>query len=137
MPSFTLHPRLAADSLAVGDLRLSSVRLMNDARYPWLLLVPQRPDIVEILDLSAAERAELMAETAAAATALRHLFSPYKLNIAAIGNRVPQLHMHVVARFEADEAWPEPVWGRGTPQPYAEAVAAQRIAACAGALGLV
>jgi diadenosine tetraphosphate (Ap4A) HIT family hydrolase len=109
--AFALDPRLAADTVAVAALPLCAVRLMNDRRYPWILLVPQRPDVREIIDLDGADRSRLMDEIALASTALRDLFQPAKLNVAALGNVVPQLHVHVVARFTDDDAWPQPIWG--------------------------
>jgi diadenosine tetraphosphate (Ap4A) HIT family hydrolase len=117
MKEFALHPKLDADSIAVTALDLSLVRLMNDRRFPWVILVPQRVDAVEIVDLEAGDRATLIEEIALVSAALRDLFHARKLNVAAIGNLVPQLHVHVVARFESDDAWPKPVWGM-TPEPY-------------------
>ena len=116
--SFELHPQLEADTLQLGDLLLSRVRLMNDARFPWLVLVPRRPDLREFIDLPAGERSILMEEIAAVSLALREVTDAEKLNVAAIGNRVSQLHVHVISRFATDLAWPAPVWGAGTPQPY-------------------
>jgi diadenosine tetraphosphate (Ap4A) HIT family hydrolase len=118
MPSFVLDPRLDADTYPLGRLALSRVLLMNDARYPWLILVPERADVSEIIDLDAADRALLMDEIAAASTALRQAHGPDKLNVGALGNRVPQLHVHVLARFVSDAAWPGPVWGVGEGVPY-------------------
>lgn len=109
--TFTLDPRLDADTVPVVDLPLSAVRLMNDATYPWLVLVPRRPGLVEIIDLDAAGRGVLMEEIAAAAAALQAATGCHKLNVAALGNQVPQLHVHVIARFRDDAAWPGPVWG--------------------------
>ena len=132
MPDFVLHPRIETDSLAVADLPLSAVRLMRDANYPWLLLVPRRAGLTEIVDLDAGERAQLMAEIGLASEALRTEVACEKLNVAAIGNLVRQLHVHVVARRSDDAAWPKPVWGAAPAKPYppgeAEALAA-RIAA--------
>ena len=124
--TFALHPRLAADTLPVGDLGLCTVRLMNDARFPWLILVPRRPDAVELYDLTAAERSQCMEETASAARALAEVTSAFKMNVGAIGNIVSQLHIHVVARHEDDLVWPAPVWGTGPSRPY-EAEAAQTL----------
>ena len=132
MPDFSLDPQLAADSLAVVELPLSAVRLMRDANYPWLLLVPRRPGLAEIVDLSAAERTQLIAEIALASEALRKTVPCDKLNVAALGNMVRQLHVHVIARTTTDPAWPRPVWGAVPPKAYApgeaEALAA-RVAA--------
>ena len=111
MTEFALDPRLEADTLEVTRLPLSVVRLMNDRRFPWLILVPARPGAMEIVDLDHADRAQLIEEIAVASAALRELFHAKKLNVAALGNVVAQLHVHVIARFESDDAWPKPVWG--------------------------
>lgn len=118
--AFSLHPRLEADCFHVGDLALSRVLLMNDARFPWLILVPRRPEVRELHDLGPDDQAALWAEIDAASRVFNRLIHPRKLNVAAIGNMVPQLHVHVVARFEDDAAWPAPVWGFGTREPYDE-----------------
>jgi diadenosine tetraphosphate (Ap4A) HIT family hydrolase len=122
--NYTLDPRLAAYSFPLGPLELCEVRLFNDARFPWLILVPARAGLTEIIDLDEAGRQILMRDVARAAKALRAVTRCHKLNVAALGNQVRQLHVHVIARFETDEAWPNPVWGRGTRVVYAaEAVA--------------
>lgn len=118
MADFTLDDRLAADTSAVFELALSSVYVFNDCRYPWLVLVPRRADCVELIDLTGAEQLTLMREIAAASEVLRDLHAPHKLNVAALGNHVRQLHVHVIARQTADAAWPNPVWGVGTAKPY-------------------
>ncbi|MBS0532581.1 MAG: HIT domain-containing protein [Proteobacteria bacterium] len=118
MPDFTLHPQLAADTVPLGDLKLCRVLLSNDANYPWLILVPRRPDIVELLDLTAADRAALSAEIDTAARALKGTAPCDKLNVAALGNMVPQLHVHVIARRRGDPAWPKPVWGAVPAKAY-------------------
>jgi diadenosine tetraphosphate (Ap4A) HIT family hydrolase len=118
MASFSLDPQLDADTLPVGQLPLSRVVLMNDARYPWLILIPAQPDLVEIIDLAEADRQQLMREVSAVSEALKAQFNPDKLNVGALGNRVRQLHVHVLARFVSDAAWPGPVWGVGQAQPY-------------------
>jgi diadenosine tetraphosphate (Ap4A) HIT family hydrolase len=115
---FILDPRLDADTMVLGRFRLSRVLLMNDVRYPWLILVPQKPELAEIIDLSEPDQMQLMREVAAASQALKVLFNPDKLNVGALGNRVRQLHVHVLARFVSDAAWPGPVWGVGQAQPY-------------------
>ena len=112
MSEFQLDPRLDADTLAVLDLPLSSLRLSTDGNYPWLVLVPRRPDVVEILDLAPADRARLWDEIERVAEALRALTGADKLNIAALGNVVSQLHVHIIARFRGDAAWPAPIWGK-------------------------
>lgn len=122
---FSLHERLQADTISLGRLALSRLLLMNDATYPWLILVPERPDVREIIELAAADRVTLMDEITAVSQALTAMLRPDKLNVAAIGNLVPQLHIHVVARFRSDPAWPAPVWGRTPPRPYSPAAAAE------------
>ena len=110
---FALDPRLAADTRPVASLPLCDVLLMNDARYPWLILVPRRAGLVEIADLHDDEQAVLWQEVDRAAAALRAVAPCDKLNLGALGNIVRQLHVHVVARVEGDAAWPGPVWGNG------------------------
>jgi diadenosine tetraphosphate (Ap4A) HIT family hydrolase len=110
---FALDPRLAADTRPVASLPLCDVLLMNDARYPWLILVPRRAGLVEIADLRDDEQAMLWQEVNRAAAALRAVAPCDKLNLGALGNIVRQLHVHVVARAEGDAAWPGPVWGNG------------------------
>ena len=116
--TFSLDSRLTADTLAICDLSLSTVRLMNDSRFPWLILVPRRGHASEITDLEPADRVRLWDEVAHISRALADIAKPKKLNVAAIGNIVAQLHVHVVARHETDAAWPRPVWGVGIAQPY-------------------
>ena len=118
MPPFTLDPRLAADTLPVTRLALCELLLMRDANYPWLILVPARPGLVEILDLDEAGRHTLMDEIATTAAALRDAVPCDKLNIAALGNAVSQLHVHVIARTRGDAAWPRPVWGAVPAKDY-------------------
>lgn len=118
MTVFSLDPRLATDTLPVLDLQLSTVRLMNDARFPWLVLVPRRLGAVELFDLDPIDRSQLWDEVSIASRVLTAIARPKKLNVAAIGNIVTQLHVHVVARFENDAAWPKPVWGVGIAEPY-------------------
>ena len=115
---FELNPRLEADTDWVLDLQLSRVLLMNDSRYPWLILVPRIPNVREWLDLSSTDQALLLAEQLQVSQCLQTLLSPDKLNIATLGNIVPQLHLHIIARFETDFAWPSPVCGRGDSVRY-------------------
>lgn len=115
---FALHPTLARDTVEVARLPLCRVLLMNDRRFPWLILVPEREGLREIHDLPPAERSMLIEEIAQAGQVLVHLFQPDKLNTGALGNVVPQLHVHVIARFAADAAWPGPVWGSGAAIVY-------------------
>ncbi|RDV27556.1 HIT domain-containing protein [Alteromonas aestuariivivens] len=125
---FELDKRLAADCLEVGDLPLCRVLLMNDSQFPWLILVPRREGITEILELDAAEQQQLWAESNQVAQALTTLYQPDKLNIAAIGNVVSQLHVHHIARFQGDSLWPQPVWGKLPARPYADETALAAIA---------
>jgi diadenosine tetraphosphate (Ap4A) HIT family hydrolase len=115
--AFTLHPRLAADTIALGDWPLCRLLLMNDARFPWVILVPARPDLREIHDLPPADRAKLIEEIAQASALIQQAFMADKMNVAALGNQVPQLHIHVIARFASDPAWPNPVWESTVPKP--------------------
>jgi diadenosine tetraphosphate (Ap4A) HIT family hydrolase len=108
---WSLHGRLKEDTIDIGDLPLSRVLVIKDAHYPWLLLVPRRPDIVEIIDLNEVEQAQLMTEISRVGRALKEITRCEKLNIAALGNVVPQLHVHIIARRSSDAAWPRPVWG--------------------------
>src|SRR5271169_3039727 len=119
---FTLHPQLAQDTVPVGDLALSRVLLMNDANYPWLILVPRRPGLTEIIDLEQNEQVQLLGEIDAAARVLKAATECEKLNIAALGNMVAQLHVHVIARRHSDAAWPKPVWGAAPSAAYNPAV---------------
>ncbi len=116
---FVLHPRIDADTVFVADLPLSTVRLMRNAQYPWLILVPRRPDLAELIDLPADEQHQLTDEIAHVSTVLKAETGCLKLNVAALGNIVRQLHIHVIARNEGDAAWPAPVWGPHAPQAYA------------------
>jgi diadenosine tetraphosphate (Ap4A) HIT family hydrolase len=109
--AFGLHPQLAQDTVAISDLALSRLLLNRDANYPWLLLVPRRAGLTEIVDLDTTAQAQLMAEIAAVSAVLRDITQCDKLNVAALGNMVPQLHVHIIARRKSDVAWPRPVWG--------------------------
>jgi diadenosine tetraphosphate (Ap4A) HIT family hydrolase len=116
--SFRLDPRIEASSLALGRLLLCSIRIMNDKRFPWLLLVPERAGLREIHDLPPPLRGQLVEEIAAASRALLAVSRAEKMNVGALGNLVPQLHIHVIARFAADPAWPGPVWSFAGAVPY-------------------
>lgn len=131
---FTLDPRLTADTYPVTSLPLCDVLLMNDARYPWLILVPRRAGAVEISDLDADEQALLWQEVNRASAALRAAAPCDKLNLGALGNIVRQLHVHLVARSEGDAAWPGPVWGHGRAEAYPAACADALIATLRQAL---
>lgn len=114
---FKLHPQLEKDTFFVFDLPLCKVLLMNNALFPWLILVPAKPDLREIIDLSAKDRTTLMEEISRISELMRDRFNPDKLNIAALGNMVSQLHIHIIVRYKTDPAWPSPVWGKDS-RPY-------------------
>lgn len=124
---FELHNQLKQDTVTVGSLPLSLVLLHKDSQYPWLILVPQREEVTEIHHLDAEDRQQLMEESCRLAEVMVDLFAPRKMNLAALGNMVPQLHLHHIARFENDPAWPQPVWGKVPPVPYTEAALAERL----------
>ncbi len=132
---FALDPQLARDTAFVADRALCRVLLMDDARFPWLVLVPRRAGLVELCDLGPAERTLLFDELELAAHALRSVAPCARLNVGALGNVVRQLHVHVVGRREDDAAWPGPVWGHGSRQPYGESARATRVGAIAARLG--
>ena len=115
---FRLDDRLAADTITVGALALSRVLLMNDARYPWVILVPQRAALVEWSDLGVADRHLLLDEAMVVGEVISRLWEVDKINTASLGNMVAQLHVHVIGRRQGDPAWPGPVWGRGEARPY-------------------
>jgi diadenosine tetraphosphate (Ap4A) HIT family hydrolase len=117
-PEWELHPELDKDTVALGDLPLSRVLVINDATFPWLLLVPRRRGVAEIIDLDEVEQAQLMTEITRVSRALKDVTACDKLNIAALGNAVPQLHIHILARRRGDATWPKPVWGVLPPQPH-------------------
>jgi len=129
LSEFALDPKIAADSIFVADLPLSAVRMMRDANYPWLLLVPRRAGIFEIVDLAPSDRLQLMEEIAMTSATLRAAVPCDKLNVAALGNVVRQLHVHIIARRKDDPAWPNPIWGAAPARTYAtgaaEALAAE------------
>jgi diadenosine tetraphosphate (Ap4A) HIT family hydrolase len=135
-PSWSLHPHLKRDTEPVGELSLSRLLLHNDANYPWLLLVPRRPGACEIIDLDEKDQAQLLSEIARVSRALKAVAACDKLNIAAIGNVVPQLHVHIVARRRDDPAWPKPVWGTVPPRAYDLAERERFIAALRRKIGL-
>lgn len=115
---FELDPRLAADCIVIGDFPLCRLLLMNDANYPWFILVPRRAGVTEIYHLSEQEQQQLMHESSFLAENLHDIFAARKMNVAALGNVVAQLHVHHVVRHEDDPAWPAPVWGAGAAKPY-------------------
>lgn len=118
--SFVLDPRLEGDSTFVCDFPLSQVRLSNNASFPWIILIPRKPDMVELVDLSWQDQIQLQSEVRQISLVMKGVFAPDKLNIASLGNIVPQLHIHVVARYKADEAWPNPVWNSGIQSGYVD-----------------
>jgi diadenosine tetraphosphate (Ap4A) HIT family hydrolase len=124
---FSLHPRLAADSVSVLTLSLCEVRLIRDANYPWLILVPQREAIREIHDLSVVDQQLLMEEISRVSKSLQAHCEAPKMNVAALGNMVPQLHIHVVARFESDPSWPGAIWGTVPAVPYTDGALSETV----------
>jgi diadenosine tetraphosphate (Ap4A) HIT family hydrolase len=124
---FELHSRLAADCIRVGRLPLSLLLLLNDARYPWFILVPQRSGIGEIFQLPESDQCQLWRESANLSHSLMQSFHADKINIGALGNLVPQLHVHHIARFTSDPAWPGPVWGHSAPVPYEKHAITERV----------
>ena len=133
--SFALHPRLAADTVVIGDFPLCRLLLMNDAQYPWFILVPRRDNAREIYLLEERDQQQLLRESSLLSRALMDAFAGEKLNVAALGNVVPQLHVHHIVRYAADAAWPGPVFGKHPPQPYDGPARERRIAALRDRLG--
>lgn len=111
MSAFTLHPDLARDGIEICDLPLSKVLMINDAAYPWFVLVPRRPGIKDAYELSALDHSQMTTESRALCAALIGVFGGEKMNVAALGNMTPQLHVHHIVRFKTDPAWPGPIWG--------------------------
>src|SRR5271165_1686412 len=134
--SFLLDARLSQDTDFIGDLPLCRILLMNDSRWPWLVLVPRRENLVALTDLHPPERARLIEETARAADWLKRHAKADKINVGALGNVVRQLHVHVVARCAGDPGWPGPVWGFGAAVPYNKDEARDLIGAIRAALRL-
>lgn len=124
---FNLHPQLARDCVVLGELPLCRVLLLNDRQYPWLVLVPRREGVREIFELSAADQQQLLHESSALSRLLSQLFAADKMNVAALGNMVEQLHIHHVVRFRQDAAWPKPVWGACPAIVYTEAELSERV----------
>ncbi|MCW9036115.1 MAG: HIT domain-containing protein [Alphaproteobacteria bacterium] len=117
---FTLHPQFTKDCLEIGDSPFCRVLLMNDRRFPWVILIPKREGVTEIHHLAEADLAGVVGEIAAASKFMESIDGIDKVNVAALGNMVPQLHIHVIARRKSDAAWPKPVWGVGVAEPYSE-----------------
>lgn len=124
---FELHPRLAADSVVIGRFDLSLLLLSKDANYPWCILVPQVEDAFEIHHLSEEEQLQLMRESCRLSEVMTSLFDAHKMNVAALGNIVRQLHIHHIARFENDPAWPQPIWGKLPATAYPPEQWAERV----------
>lgn len=124
---FQLHPQLAADTFAVGDFPLCKLLLMNDSQFPWCILVPMRSDIREAYQLDVADQQQLQRESSLLGETMMTLFSGEKLNVAALGNMVPQLHLHHIVRFADDAAWPKPIWGQQPALPYEESERSMRL----------
>lgn len=118
--AFTLDPKLAADTSFIARLGLCRVLLMNDRRFPWIVLVPERAGLRELHDVAPADEAALFADIRRASRALAQVTRAHKMNVAALGNQVAQLHIHIIARFREDRAWPNPIWGTGPAEAYAE-----------------
>ncbi len=131
---FVLDPRIERDSAPLMWLGLCELRLMDDSRWPWLILVPHRPGAVEIHDLTPLDQAMLSFETSLVAQALKRVTDCGKINVGSLGNMVPQLHVHVIARNEGDPGWPGPVWGFGMREPYRRADLHQFVSAMRAAL---
>lgn len=136
LDDWILDARLAADTVPVGTLELSQFLLMRDATYPWLILVPRITGAVEAIDLDAAAQQQLMTEIAAVSRVLKSITACHKLNVAALGNMVPQLHVHIIARFRDDAAWPSPVWGKAPARPYTAGAMETLVARLRQELGL-
>jgi diadenosine tetraphosphate (Ap4A) HIT family hydrolase len=118
MSRFVLHPQLKKDTIFLGSLELSEILLMNDSRYPWIILVPRIENAVDMTNLSETERKVFVEEINVVADAIKKQYQPDRINIAMLGNVVPQLHCHIIARFETDFAWSKPVWGTGDAVHY-------------------
>lgn len=115
---FILDKRLREDTIIIGQFPLSLILLMNDANYPWFILVPQRAGVREVFELQDLDQVQLVKESSYFAKQLTSSYQPDKINIAALGNIVPQLHLHHLVRFRSDAAWPDPVWGKVAKRPY-------------------
>jgi diadenosine tetraphosphate (Ap4A) HIT family hydrolase len=127
-PPFQLHPQLQQDSLPVGHFALCALRIINDSQYPWFILIPQRAQLREIYELSPADQHQLQVESCYLARQLAVAYRADKMNIAAIGNLVPQLHIHHIVRYSHDKAWPAPVWGKFPACAYSPAELAGQLA---------
>ncbi|WP_366945033.1 HIT domain-containing protein [Methylobacter sp.] len=133
---FQLHPRLEQDCIAIGRFELCRLLMMNDSQYPWFILVPERADLQEIYQLNKVERELLTEESSYLAENMAALYKADKMNIAAIGNIVPQLHIHHIVRYQVDKAWPAPVWGKFDAVPYTERQIADNLTRIKAQLGM-
>ncbi|WP_366553056.1 HIT family protein [Aquibaculum sediminis] len=133
---FELHPDLARDGVEVGHLRLSRLLLMKESRWPWLVLVPERAEMRDLHDLEPLDQYRVCDEITACSEVLKRLYAAQKINVAALGNMTPQLHIHVIARFSEDPAWPKPIWGALPMQPYPSAALEARVHELRQALNL-
>jgi diadenosine tetraphosphate (Ap4A) HIT family hydrolase len=124
---FELHPRLAQDSVVIGEFQLSLLLLSKDANYPWCILVPKVEDVFEIHHLGEEEQLQLIRESCRLSEVMTSIFDADKMNVAALGNIVRQLHIHHIARFTDDTAWPQPIWGKFAPKDYSAEDLAARI----------
>jgi diadenosine tetraphosphate (Ap4A) HIT family hydrolase len=131
---FELHPRLEADCISIGSFPLCRLLLMNDANYPWFILVPQRASIREVFELSEDDQHQLLRESSALSRVISDHFNADKINVAALGNMVPQLHIHHIVRYESDPAWPAPVWGHAPAEPYSEEELSELVKTLAGVM---
>jgi len=127
-----LHAQLEKDCFVIGRFSLCALLLLNDSRYPWFILVPQREGITEIHQLTAADQQQLMRESCLLAAWIEKEFNADKINVAALGNMVPQLHIHHIVRYKTDPAWPAPVWGKFPAVPYDTAAVAEIVAKLEG-----
>lgn len=134
--TFQLHPRLEQDCISIGRFELCRLLMMNDSQYPWFILVPERADVREIYQLNKADRELLAEESNYLAENLATLYQADKMNIAAIGNMVPQLHIHHIVRYRTDKAWPAPVWGKFDAVPYTERQITENLARVKAQLGM-
>lgn len=132
--SFQLHPQLAQDCAFITDLQLCTLLLMNDSLYPWCILVPRVAGVSDLHELSDGDQRQLLEESSQLSRCLMSLFSGHKMNVAALGNVVPQLHVHHIVRQTSDAAWPKPVWGQQAAEPYPAEQLVARVEAIAAAM---
>lgn len=136
MSDFEVHEQLLNNCTVIGDASLCRVLLMNDARFPWLILVPRIEGLRDFHEVRVNDRSALFSEIESASLTVKKLIDADKINVAALGNQVPQLHVHVIGRLTSDEAWPGPVWGVGLPVPYDDAQSNDRIKSVKDSMGI-